>query len=213
MKTNFTMKTYFLAAFVMMAFVVSSCEDDEPTPEPVDISGKYTLNPQSAGKLVDGNVSATSPNADPLVILNGGGAGVDLEIPVGDVTTTSFFVNEVLKGAAPCEAVDTRTWAYQIDLQKEGNKTEFICTSENNTTTTDLGTWSLSDDTKTMIITIASVALGGEVTVKVDDVIIGTDGSIEGNIGVLPMIIDAAAPIGLSNVQFISVDVKLDKVQ
>ena len=92
MKTNFTMKTYFLAAFVMMAFVVSSCEDDEPTPEPVDISGKYTLNPQSAGKLVDGNVSATSPNADPLVILNGGGAGVDLEIPVGDVTTTSFFV-------------------------------------------------------------------------------------------------------------------------
>jgi len=204
MKTNMTMTKRFLFAIALLAVVVSSCKKDEVVPAP-DVSGVYKF---TSAELIDGNIGDT--NIDSLFIENGGGPGVTSKAPVGDVTTTSFWVNAVLSGLAPCENVDPRTWTYEIDIKSDG-KLAFTCTSENNTTEEN-GTWKLEDENKTLTLIIESATLG-QVIVKVETAtfVTGATGLISGTINKYPMLINAGADIGAGNVQYIAFKVVLTK--
>ena len=209
MKTNFTMTKRFLFAIAALAFVASSCSDDDPIVAP-DISGIYNL---TGAVLVDGNL----PDADDTNLTIQNGAIDENQMPVPAVipagaagaTGTFFFVNAVLSGLAPC--VDPATpVTYQINIKNDGTLA-FICTSEGGTSE-DNGTWEMSADFKTVTLTILSSTLG-QVIVAIESAVFvtGDNGSIAGSIGQYPMIVDAAAAIGATNIQFIAVDVVLTK--
>ena len=204
MKTNFTITKRLLFAFAALAFVASSCDKTpEVVPDP-EIAGIYNF---TSATLIDGNIGdATTTN---LVIENGGGPGVTADVPAGDVATTSFFVNAVLSGLAPC--VDALTpVTYQINIKSDGGLA-FICTSEGGTSV-DNGTWVFADDNKTVVLTIESSTLG-TVVVKIETAtfVTGDAGVISGTMNTFPMIINAGLPIGATNLQFIAFDVVLSK--
>lgn len=92
MKTNFTMTKRFLFAISLLAVIASSCSEDDVIPPP-DIAGIYTF---TSATLIDGDIANSATTN--LVIEHGGGPGVNVDVPAGDVTTTSFFVNAVLSG-------------------------------------------------------------------------------------------------------------------
>jgi len=205
MKTNFTMTKRLLFAFAALAMVISSCDKTpEVVPSP-EIGGIYTF---TSATLIDGNVGdATTTN---LVIENGGGAGVTLDVPAGDVQYTSFFVNAVLSGLAPC--VDEQIpVTYQINIKADGGLA-FICTSEGGTSV-DNGTWVFADNDKTLVLTIESSTLGTvEVKIETATFVTGTTGLISGTMNAFPMIANAGLPIGATNLQFIAFDVVLTKI-
>lgn len=210
MKTNFTMTKRLLLGLTLLAVVATSCSDDDPIPG-LDITGQYELG---TCVLVDGNQA--DANETDLVIFGGSQDATTVPpytaiIPAGanGAQGTTFFVNEVLKGASPCEGDDSTLYTYQVDFQS-GGKLEFICTSEGNTTTTDLGTYVLSPDEKTLTLTISSAALG-TVVISITDLVVASNGALSGNIDGYPMVVNAQEPIGLSNIQFINFDVELNK--
>ena len=212
MKTNFTMKKYFLAAFVMMAFVISSCEDDAPVV--VEGAGIYNFGGAS---LIDGNTNDPATNlliTDGMLLLGGQG---DIDISPGDpgeAQITSAFVDAVLKGASPCTDANSLNWTYQINLKSDLN-VAFICTSEADLSE-DIGSWQLLDDKLSMSISVSFSPI--PIPIVISNVVI-TETTISGSIDQLPMIKDAKLPIGAPidgdatnlNVQYISVSVVLNK--
>ena len=210
MKTNFTMTKRLLFAIVALAFVASSCSEDDPVVAP-DISGIYTF---SGAVLIDGNL--TSADDTNLTIENGAvdpntGLPMTAVIPAGadGAAGTSFFVNAVLSGLAPCTDPATPV-TYEINIKADGTLA-FICTSEGDTSV-DNGTWDLSSDFRTLTLTIISSTLG-QVVVAIESAVLvpGDSGTIAGTISSLPMIKDATASVGADNVQFISIEVALAK--
>ena len=216
MKTNFTMKKYFLAAFVMMAFVISSCEDDAPVV--VEGAGIYDFG---SATLVDGNVN--DPNTTDMVIVDGmllvTGQPGDVTLPAGEAQITTAFVDAVLRGAAPCESQDLTSWAYQINLKSDLN-VAFICTSEADLSE-DIGSWQVIGDKLSMSISVSFSPV--PIPIVISSVVI-TDTNISGTIDALPMIRDAKVPVGGPldgditntdpsnlNVQYIAVEVILNK--
>ncbi len=203
MKTNFKMTKRFLFAIALLAVVVSSCKtDDEPEAAP-DIAGKYNF---FSATLIDGNIG--DPNIDSLFIENGAGPGVTFKAPVGDVAGTTFWSNLILSGLAPCADSVPTSWRYDINIRSDG-KLEFICTSEGADIVEENGTWAFADDNKTLVLTIEGAALG-QVIVKIETATF-TTASISGTINTYPMILNAGAPIGATNLQFIAFDVVLTK--
>jgi len=207
------MKKHFLAAFVLMAFIASSCEEDEPTVVPG--AGIYDF---TSAALYDGDVE--DPNTTNLVVIDGMlllGAQGDINIAPGDageVQITSAFVNAVLKGAAPCVGPDPTNYTYQINL-KSDLKLAFICTSENDLSE-DIGSWQVIGDKLSMSISVSFSPV--PIPIVIGNVTI-TDTNISGRIEAFPMIKDAKFPIGTPldgdannlNLQYISVDVVLTK--
>ncbi|MCB0496550.1 MAG: hypothetical protein KDC79_10480 [Cyclobacteriaceae bacterium] len=208
MKTNFTIGKLFTAAFALAAITLSSCNKDEDTTP--DISGKYAL---TSVVLVDGN-TGDSDDASDLVIY-GGSTNPETDppytaiIPAGDNAASNqgalFFVNEILKGAAPCTNQDTGTWTYLIDMQSGGDLA-FECTSESIEEV--LGTWVLTG-TSSLTLTIESESLG-TVPVTLSNLEI-TDTTISGTINGFPMVKNATEPIGLTNLQYIKVEATITK--
>lgn len=201
MKTNFTMTKRLLFAFAAIAFVASSCSDDPVEVPAPDVAGIYTF---TSATLIDGNIGDASTTN--LVIEHGGGPGVNVDVPAGDVQTTSFFVNAVLSGVAPCTDPATPI-TYTIDLQADGT-IAFICTSEGDLSE-DAGSWALTDENKTLVLTIESAVLG-QVVVEIENLVVVSP-VLSGTINSFPMIQSAAAGIGPDNLQFISFDVVLTK--
>ena len=208
MKTNFTMTKRFLFALSLLAVIATSCSEDEVIPPP-DIAGIYNF---TSATLIDGDIG-NDATTDLLILM--GSTNPDADPPysasavAGDVPTTSFFVNAVLSGLAPC--VDAQTpVTYQIDIQSAGTLA-FICTSEGNTTEEN-GTWKLLDENKTLELTIESSTLG-TVVVKIETAtfVTGDVGVISGTMNSFPMVKNALEGIGADNLQFISFEVVLSK--
>jgi len=194
-----------LFAFAALAMVVSSCSDDEDvTPSP-DIAGIYSF---TMATLIDGNLA--DANTTDLVIENGGGAGVTYTGKAGDIEGPSFWVNAVLSGLAPCTDVNPANWKYTINFKSDGSLA-FICNSENDLSE-DNGSWAFADEDKTVVLTIESSTLG-TVVVKIETAtfVTGASGVMSGTINSFPMLANAGAPIGSTNIQFISFDVVLSK--
>ncbi len=202
MKINMKITKRFLFAIALLAVVVSSCKKDEGPTAP-DIAGKYNF---TTATLIDGNIGET--NIDTLFIENGGGAGITFKAPVGDVQGTSFWVNAVLSGLAPCESLVPTSWTYDINIKADG-KLEFICTSERADIIAENGTWVFEDDNKTLALTIESATLG-QVIVKIETATF-TATTISGTINRYPMLVNAGLPIGATNVQFIAFKIVLTK--
>jgi len=219
MKTNFTMTKRLLFGFAALAMVISSCEEDPIEVPAPDIAGIYNF---TSATLVDGDIGndattdlfiafgSTNPDADPPY---------SASAQVGDVPTTSFFVNAVLSGLAPCVNPDVAV-TYQINIKSDGGLA-FICTSEGGTSE-DNGSWAFADDNKTVILTIESSTLG-TVIVKIETAtfVTGDSGIISGTINSLPMIKNGLLGVGAPldpndasagvNLQFIAIDVILSK--
>lgn len=202
MKTNFTMTKRLLFAFAALAFVASSCSDDDPIDVPApDVAGVYTF---TSATLIDGNIGDASTTN--MVIEHGGGPGVNVDVPAGNVQETTFFANAVLSGVAPCTDPAIPV-TYKVDLQADGT-IAFICTSEGDLSE-DAGIWELADENKTLVLTIESAVLG-QVVVEIENLMVVSP-VLSGTINSFPMIKSAAAGIGPTNLQFISFDVVLTK--
>lgn len=167
-----------------------------------NVVGVYSL---TSATLIDGDI-ANAATTD-LVIENGGGAGVPAVIPSGETPTTTFFVNEILKGFAPCENQDLANWTYKIELKGDGT-VAFFCTSEGDTTE-DVGSWVLVNENKTLVLVIASSVLG-QVVLSIDNLVVDSS-TIVGTISAFPMTKNAAEPISPSNLQFMAFDIVLTK--
>lgn len=213
MKTNFTMTKRLLFAFAALAMVVSvsSCSEDDPVVA-TDISGLYNF---TGAVLINGNLDPDVTSTD-LVIYGGSTDETTTPpytatIPAGadGAAGTTYFVNFILAGAAPCENQDPTTWTYDISLPADG-ALEFICTSEGAPIIgVTASTWVLDEPNNTLTLVLISDALG-EVTVVIKDLVI-TDTTLSGTIDQFPMFVNAQEPIGLSNLQLISFDVVLTK--
>lgn len=205
MKTNFTTGKLLIAAFALIALTLSSCTKDEETPT-LDISGSYSL---TSATLVDGNVDVDGTQN--LFIENGlalVGASGDVDVPAGESTYTTIFVNAILGGAAPCEQAQG---TYTIDFVKTGSKVTFVCTSEGNTSE-DLGTYELLDSNTTISMNISVSFSPVPINITITDVEIDTDsGNISGTVQRFPMI-KYAGDIGVDNLQYISATITLRKL-
>jgi len=183
MKTNFTMTKRFLFAIALLTIVVSSCKKEEEV-VPIDISGMYSL--QSA-TLIDGNVDDADA-ASNLLISDGLyllGLQGDVDVPTGEATITSGFVDAVLRGAAPCTNVDPRTWTYNIDLQSGGD-VAFVCTSENDLSET-LGTYRLLENNTTLSMSISVSFSPIPITITITELEV-TETTITGKVERFPML-------------------------
>jgi hypothetical protein len=235
MKTNFTMTKRFLFAIALLAVVVSSCSDDD-APTVVPGAGIYEFG---SATLVDGDVN--DDGTTNLVLRNvvtAGGVVPEITLPKGESDNTSGFVDAVLTGAAPCVegGGSTADWTYQMNL-KSDLKVAFICTSENDLSE-DIGSWQLLNDNTTLSMSISVSFSPIAIPIVLNDVVI-TDTQISGTVESFPMVkyilygADAPDPLpntpmpiggpidgdatntdaSNSNLQFISVDIVLDKVQ
>ncbi len=227
MKKNFTNTKRFLFAIALLAVVVSSCKKDDP---PVVVLGAGIYEFGSA-TLVDGDVnnSATTNLVLRNVPIDATTVIAELTLPAGEIDNTSNFTDAVLTGAAPCTDEDTRNWTYQINL-KSDLKVAFICTSENDFSE-DIGTWQMLNNNTTLSMSISVSFSPVAIPIVLNDVVI-TDTQITGTIESFPMVkyivYDTGLPMPIGgpidgdinntdpsnlNLQFISVDVVLDKVK
>jgi len=200
----------FLFAIALLAVVVSSCKKDEVIPSP-DIAGIYNF---TSATLIDGDI-ANSATTDMLILMASKNPDADppysATAVAGDVPTTSFFVNAVLSGLAPCK-LDPKTspWTYQINFKSDGGLA-FICTSENDISV-DNGKWEFTDNDKTVKLTIESSTLGTVVVeIEAASFVTGDSGVIKGTINSFPMVKNASEAVGATNLQFIAFNVVLSK--
>lgn len=167
------------------------------------IVGKYNF---TSATLIDGDIN--NGNTTNMLILNGDGTGVNVDVSSGESAKTGYYVNSILKGLAPCSNIDEETWTYQINLKSQyfNNELNFICTSENDINT-NVGNWAMSNSSGSLLLNVNSSILGS-ITVEITNPVIdGT--SISGKVTSFPMIIDADLPLSQSNVQYISFDIVL----
>ncbi len=170
-----------------------------------DIVGIYSF---TSATLIDGDIN--NANTTNMVILNGDGTGVNVDVLAGESTKTGYYVNSILRGLAPCTNIDEDTWTYQINLKSENfnNDIYFICTSENDIDSR-VGHWSVSNDNGPLLLNVNS-SIFGDLTVEITNPVV--DGTtISGKVTSFPIIEDADLPLSQSNVQYISFDIVLTK--
>lgn len=169
------------------------------------IVGKYNF---TSATLIDGDIN--NANTTNMVILNGDGTGVNVDVAAGESMKTSEYVNSILRRLAPCTSNNEDNWTYQINLKSEyfNNDVYFICTSEDNISS-KVGSWSVSNSGGPVFLNLNSSILGA-ITVEIaNPVVDGT--TISGTVTSFPVIQNADLPLSSSNVQYISFDIVLTK--
>jgi hypothetical protein len=212
MKNLLKWSTYLMVAALMFNI---ACSDDEPapdnTPSPV---GEWIL---TSATLVDGDITVTGENN--LVVKNytqDGMTFVDLDLPPGDVQTTSVLVGGALAGNV-CEN-PANYGGFYMELTTD-NKLIFYCPAEQ--TTNNQNTWTINAEADgSYTVSLNVVTSAGTVSVLVTDFQIAEDGStMSGRAGNYPMVRDLSKDLGAPldgggiNLQTIVVDLAFQAAQ
>ena len=198
MKNLFKWSSYLLAAALIIN--VACSDDEEPAPDNTpQVAGEWVF---ATATLVDG--AALTPDAEDLTVANLPGS----PISVGDVQTTSVLVGGVLAGAACTDL--TMTDGFYIELT-ETNGLNFYCplTEEVN----EEGSWNLIEDDGSYTLALSVDIDGTGVTIPVTGIQVienSASKAMTGQAVGFPVPADVALPIGIDNIQFITVDLVLN---
>ena len=176
-----------------------ACSDDEPAPDnSPKVEGEWVL---TSATLVDGNKQTAEPDA--LTITNYPAS----PIAVNDIPNTSTIVGGVLAGAA-CDDPVNNSAGFYLELAADGGL-NFYCPVED--AVQSEGSWALQAESDGSYTLSLSIDIEGQgLTVDVDNIVVAADGStMSGQADGFPVPVDILQPIGLTNLQFIIVDLVL----
>lgn len=198
MKNLFKFSSYLLAA--ALVFNIACSDDEEPAPDNTpDVAGEWVF---ATATLVDGNAQTT--DAEELTIANYPAS----PIAVNDVQNTSVIIGGVLAGAACTDVADAA--GFYIELAADGGL-NFYCPMADEVN--EEGSWNLIEDGGEYTLALSVDIDGNGVTIPVNNIQVienATGRGLTGQAFGFPIPADVAQPIGLTNLQFVTVDIVLN---